>query len=680
MVVAMMVCAPVMATAISVVPVQAADDGARFVPVAPERILDTRPGSGPVDGIEGVVPGGGTVEVQVTGRAGVPASGVSAVVLNVTMTEATAAGYVQVLPTGSGVIGASSNLNVERAGQTIANQVTVPVGAGGRVTIFTQSGGHLLADVSGYYSPTPMATAGRYSPLAAPSPRRVVDTRDLFSVPTVNPGDTKNCGDFANWEEARRWFWTYFYRWGDPAGLDGNGDLIPCESFPGPKTPQPPGIVTDWFKLTAGGTLRIPIFTGTNLPGGIGPSGSIAAVVANVTAVDATAPGYWQVLPTGDAVLGSSSNLNVERARQNISNQVIVPVGSDGTITVFSQSGGHVIVDIAGVFTGPTSPSSAVGLFVPVTPNRLLDTRDPANTAQPGPIPPTTSINVTAAGRFGVPAGAGAVALNATITEATNPGFVQVYPTGLATPGASSNLNAEAVGQTLPNAAYSGLDSSGRFSIFTQTGGHLLADVAGYFTGPTATAGSFAATEVLNSIPVAAENQLVDYDRTFFPHWTTGPGGCDTRAQVLIRDSLTPAQVDPFGCAVVAGDWLSSYDGITWTSPADVDIDHVVALKEAWESGAYLWTTARRTAFANDLTDNRTLAVVTDTVNTGKSDLDPAQWLTPNSADRCRYIGAWLSIKARWNLSIDTAEYTTINSYLNGPCTGLTITAWSPTP
>lgn len=216
--------------------------------------------------------------------------------------------------------------------------------------------------------------------------------------------------------------------------------------------------------------------------------------------------------------------------------------------------------------------------------------------------------------------------------------------------------------------------------IFTQSGGHLLADVAGYFTGPTATVGSFQAIDVLNSLAVGPENILVDYDRAFFPHWITGPGGCDTRAQVLIRDSLTPAQVDPFGCAVVAGDWLSTYDGVTWDSPADVDIDHVVGLKEAWESGAYLWTTARRTAFANDLTDTRTLAVVTDTVNADKADRDPAEWLTPNSAHRCRYIGAWLSVKARWNLSIDTAEYNTIANYLVTPCSGLTIAAWSPAP
>lgn len=664
------------AVLLSVTPVAAGDNAAKFVPVAPQRMLDTRVGQGPGDdGVKGIVGAGGLIEVQVTGRMGVPSTGVSAVVLNVTVTEALGAGFVQVLPAGSGTVGASSNLNVERAGQTIANQVTVPVSASGKVAIFAQTGGHLLADVSGYFSPTASTADGRYSPLAAPAPRRVVDTRDIATVPVANPGDAKNCGDFATWQEAHRWFWTY-HRYGDPAGLDGNSDMIPCNSLPGTKVTTPP---VDLFKLTPGGTLRIPIFTGNELPGGLAASGSITAVVANLTAVDATAPGYWQVLPTGGAVLGSSSNLNVERAGQNISNQVIVPVGADGTITIFAQSGGHFIVDIAGTFTGTTSPVSSVGMFVAVTPNRLLDTRGPAITPSFRPIPAATSVDVLTTDRFGIAFGALAVATNITITDATDVGFVQVYPTGLATPGASSNLNAEVVGQTLPNAVYTGVDSAGRFSIYTQRGGHLLADVAGYFTGPNRAPGLLPALDVLNSLPIGVE-QPDGYDRALFPHWTTGPGGCDTRAQVLIRDSFTPAQVDPFGCAVVAGDWLSTYDSLFWTSPADLDIDHVVALKEAWDSGASLWSTARRTAFANDLTDRRTLVAVTDTVNASKGDRDPAEWLPPTNGYLCGFIASWLAIKARWGLSIDTAEYNAINNTITTSCAGLTVTAWNPVP
>ena len=658
--------------------VAAAVEGSRFVPVSPQRILDSRPGLGPVDdGIVGAVPAGGSITVRVTDRGGVPSAGVTAVVLNVTVTEALGAGYVQVFPTGLATLGASSNLNVEYAGQTIANQVTVPVGVGGEVSIFLPAGGQVLADVFGYYTPSSASTDGRYTPLQAPTPRRVLDTRDPLQVPIANPGNAVDCGHFATWDEARRWFWTY-HRWGDPAFLDGNGDGIPCESLPGTKTASPP---VDLFKVPAGGTVRIPVLTGTALPGGVAAAGQASAVVANVTVTEASGVGFWQVLPTGGAALGSSSNLNINNVGQTISNQVIVPIGADGTITIFAQGGGHVIVDIAGVFTGTSSPSSTAGLFVAVTPNRLVDTRDPSNTPIVGPLPAGGQLTVQTANRFGIPAGASAVSLNATITAATAPGFVQVFPTGGAVPGASSNINVEHVGQTIPNAAYATVDGNGQFTMFTQTGGQLIADVAGWFTGNTPPAGSIAATTVLASLTVTPEytGPLV-YDRALFPHWITGPNGCDTRQQVLIRNSITPAQVDPFGCAVVAGDWYSPYDGATWTSPADLDIDHVVALSEAWDSGAYAWDTQRRTNYANDLSDQRSLIAVTSSVNASKGDSDPAGWLPLNNADICRYIGAWISIKARWNLTIDAVEKSTLRNLLGGTCAGLAIAPWVATP
>lgn len=464
----------------------AAVDGSRFVAVTPQRILDSRSGQGPADdGVVGVVASGEVVDVQATGRMGVPLSGVTAVVLNVTITEALGAGFVQVFPTGVGTVGSSSNLNVEYSGQTIANQVTVPVGAGGKVSLFVQGGGHVLADVFGYYTPVTDATAGRYVPVAAPSPRRVLDTRDLLAVPVPNPGDAVNCTDFGTWDAAWRYFWTY-QRWNDPAGLDGDRDGIPCNSLPGTKTTSPP---VDLFKLAAGGTIRIPVVTGTSLPGGITGAGQASAVVANITVTEASGIGFWQVLPTGGAALGSSSNLNINNVGQTISNQVIVPVGADGAITIYSQSGGHVLVDIAGTFTGSASPTSAAGLFVPVTPSRLADTRDPLNTPVTGPIPTGGQVTVQTANRFGIPAGAAAVALNATITDARAAGFVQVFPTGGATPGASSNINAERAGQTIPNAAYATLDATGRFTMYTQAGGQLIADVAGWFTNELGSAG-----------------------------------------------------------------------------------------------------------------------------------------------------------------------------------------------
>jgi hypothetical protein len=143
---------------------------------------------------------------------------------------------------------------------------------------------------------------------------------------------------------------------------------------------------------------------------------------------------------------------------------------------------------------------------------------------------------------------------------------------------------------------------------------------------------------------------------------------------------LTPVQRDPFGCAVIAGTWFSSYDGATWTIPSDVDIDHVVALKEAWDSGAHAWTTARRQLYANDLTDPRTLIAVTDNVNQSKSDADPSNWLPPSTGYICIYLADWISIKARWALSMDQSEAGRIRNEITARCPTQTIAPWTPAP
>jgi hypothetical protein len=120
-----------------------APDGARFTPVAPARLLDTRTGPGPVGPA-------GTVALQVTGRGGVPVSGVSAVVLNVTVTEPTAVSFLTAWPAGE-VRPLASNLNYA-AGQTVPNLVVVKVGAGGVVDLFNNVGStHVVADVAGWY-------------------------------------------------------------------------------------------------------------------------------------------------------------------------------------------------------------------------------------------------------------------------------------------------------------------------------------------------------------------------------------------------------------------------------------------------------------------------------------------------------------------------------------------------
>jgi Protein of unknown function (DUF1524) len=157
----------------------------------------------------------------------------------------------------------------------------------------------------------------------------------------------------------------------------------------------------------------------------------------------------------------------------------------------------------------------------------------------------------------------------------------------------------------------------------------------------------------LNSLSVAAESHQSSYNRDLFPHWITISGACSTREEVLKRDG-TNVTVNS-SCYPTSGSWYSPYDGATWTNPADVDIDHMVPLAEAWSSGAWAWTTSKRQTYANDL-GGPELWAVTDNVNQSKVDKDPAQWQPSRTAFRCTYARAWIQVKWFYSLSVDSAE------------------------
>ena len=194
----------------------------------------------------------------------------------------------------------------------------------------------------------------------------------------------------------------------------------------------------------------------------------------------------------------------------------------------------------------------------------------------------------------------------------------------------------------------------------------------------TVPVGGTSALELLAAIRIVPE-YTVGYDRDLFPHWKDLDGdGCDTRKEVLIRDSRTTAVVGS-SCTVVSGTWYSPYDGATWTNPSDVDIDHVVALNEAWQSGAYAWSTQQRANYANDLTDSRTLLAVTDSVNQSKSDKDPSEWLPSLASYRCTYLANWVSVKARWSLAMDEVEHAVVKAGLAG-CASPTVSAYPDLP
>jgi uncharacterized protein DUF1524 len=166
----------------------------------------------------------------------------------------------------------------------------------------------------------------------------------------------------------------------------------------------------------------------------------------------------------------------------------------------------------------------------------------------------------------------------------------------------------------------------------------------------------------LAALTVAASSHTTTYSRDLFPTWDIISGTCDTRETVLKRDGVSV--VTNSACAATSGTWHSPYDGATWTAASDVDIDHMVTLKNAWVSGAWAWTTSKRESFANDLSDPQ-LWAVTDNVNESKGDKSPDAWKPPLTSFYCTYGKAWIRVKYVWALTVTSAEKAALTSMLN---------------
>ena len=147
------------------------------------------------------------------------------------------------------------------------------------------------------------------------------------------------------------------------------------------------------------------------------------------------------------------------------------------------------------------------------------------------------------------------------------------------------------------------------------------------------------------------------YKRNLFANWYDADrDGCDTRQEVLIAESIIPAKIG--AKCKVTGQWFSIYDGVTTTNSSSFDIDHMVPLKEAWDSGAWNWNTDQRKKFANDLDESFFLIAVTARSNRSKGERDPAEWMPTSVSYHCEYARFWVQIKRAWDLSVDPAENT----------------------
>ena len=145
------------------------------------------------------------------------------------------------------------------------------------------------------------------------------------------------------------------------------------------------------------------------------------------------------------------------------------------------------------------------------------------------------------------------------------------------------------------------------------------------------------------------------YSRNDWPHWADVDGnGCDARQDALIAWSVEAATVNRSGtCKVVAGLWVSPYDLKTSNNPSDFDVDHLVPLENAYESGGWRWDSTRRRAYAND---QSLLVVASASSNRSKGADAPDSWRPANQDSWCAYADGWVRTKVKWGLTATTSE------------------------
>jgi len=389
-----------------------ADPTGEFTPLTPARIVDTRIGTG---GKLGKVGAAASFDVQIAGQGGVPASGVSAVVLNATATEPTVASYLTLWPMGF-TRPSPSNLNYV-PGQTVPNLVTVAIN-NGKVSVYNNAGAtHVVLDVVGYYSSSTGALGSRFHAL---SPSRLFDTRSniggVGSIP-LGPGQTIKFNvtgrgivpaagvtsvvmNVTVTEPTSSGFVTV-YPDDVTRPVASNLNFVPGLTVPNLVVVRVPasGIVDFYNFSNGGGTIHlladvVGFFDGvksteagrlvsglpTRLldtrvsspappPGCVGPGGiltlafvnpAIEAVVLNVTVTQPTASGYVTVYPYRGAQDPSpplASNVNYVPG-QTVPNLTMVGRGGPGLTVAFYNYAGctHLVIDAFGAFTSASAP------------------------------------------------------------------------------------------------------------------------------------------------------------------------------------------------------------------------------------------------------------------------------------------------------------------------------------
>ncbi len=172
--------------------------------------------------------------------------------------------------------------------------------------------------------------------------------------------------------------------------------------------------------------------------------------------------------------------------------------------------------------------------------------------------------------------------------------------------------------------------------------------------------------DALNKLAIKGRAPKTNYTREQFGNSWTSTNGCDTRNIILNRD-MTNIVVDE-KCNVISGILNDPYTGKTIQfkrgsdTSSDVQIDHVVALSDAWQKGAQQFTSEKRKLFANDPLE---LLAVDGSANLQKNDGDAATWLPPNKSFRCLYVARQIAVKQKYSLWITQAEHDAIDTVLS---------------
>ena len=185
-------------------------------------------------------------------------------------------------------------------------------------------------------------------------------------------------------------------------------------------------------------------------------------------------------------------------------------------------------------------------------------------------------------------------------------------------------------------------------------------------TALPATATPTGTATVLRVTVSAVPATLPDYDRQDWKHWTDADRDCqDARNEVLIAESRTAvAYRTDRKCRVATGEWLAPYSNTIVTDPGRLDVDHMVPLGNAHDSGAWQWSAEQRERYANYLEDPQHLIAVTASANRSKGARGPDQWKPEDQTYWCQYAVDWIAIKSTWDLTVTEAELAGLNEML----------------